>query len=186
MSVRRKESVSNHRKLIGRERYPPTFYKQNFFSRRVPRHECPNLRSQSKQLNNPLPQLHPHLRRKFYGDISGPFDNSASTYLGHVFVKTRYLILSNAASNTSSVNSLGTILRALLVLLSVPWESKLVGRSSTSSHGHTTLSLGAAFAFVMVGDGGWGPGLLDFSDDFRGVVFLFDAEEFDDDDDDGM
>ena len=69
---------------------------------------------------------------------------SASTYRGHEFVNTRYLILSNADSNISSVNWLGTRLRVLEVLEILDplmFESMLAGRSSVFSHGHTTCSL---------------------------------------------
>lgn len=67
--------------------------------------------------------------------------NSASTYRGHVFVKTRYLMLSNAASNTSSVKSLGTKDLELDALDEVEWfDSILAGRLSVSSHGQTTFS----------------------------------------------
>lgn len=81
------------------------------------------------------------LASDIYGEADGLLDNSASTYRGQVFVKTRYLMLSNAASKISSVNSLGTRLLVLAVLEAVPVESILVGRSRTSSQGHTTFSL---------------------------------------------
>jgi hypothetical protein len=83
--------------------------------------------------------------------------NSASTYRGHVLVKTRYLILSNAASKISSVNSLGTkllVLEVLAALESVLFESMLVGLARTSSHGHTTLSLPEGLAGVLLRLGG--------------------------------
>lgn len=50
-------------------------------------------------------------------------------------------MLSNAASNTSSVNSLGTMDLVSDALPVVCTESRLAGLLSVSSHGHTTFSL---------------------------------------------
>lgn len=66
-------------------------------------------------------------------------------------------MLSNAASNTSSVNSLGTKLLVLDVLAAlevVLFDSILVGLARTSSHGHTTLSLPEGLAGVLLRLGG--------------------------------
>ena len=49
-------------------------------------------------------------------------------------------MLSKAASKTSSVNSLGTIVRVLAVDEDVMLESILAGRLKVSSHGQTTFS----------------------------------------------
>ena len=76
-----------------------------------------------------------------HGDVTGLLDSSASTKRGQVFVNTRYFMLSKAASNISSVNSLGTILFVLAVLDAVFVDPKLAGRSRTSSHGQITFSL---------------------------------------------
>ena len=83
-----------------------------------------------------LHQVRPNVQ----GDDKLLLANSASTYRGHVFVNTRYLMLSKAASNISSVNWLGTILRVLAVLEPLAFESILAGRFKLSSQGHTTFS----------------------------------------------
>ena len=65
-------------------------------------------------------------------------------------------MLSKAGSNTSSVNSLGTIDLVLDVEDEVMLESILAGRLKVSSHGHTTLSLATG---DLASSGVWARGI---------------------------